>query len=69
MMIFLVFFNARPLSSSVSISYTKGIRDARTEYALQFFNECRQIEKAEGFEKHVLPLILSHRTGISQFVS
>jgi len=68
-MIFLVFFNARPLSSTVSISYTKGIRHARTEYSLQFFNECRQIEKAEGFVKHVMLLILSHRMGISQFIS
>jgi len=68
-MIFLVFFKARPLSPSVSISYTKGIRDARTKYALQFFNEYRQNEKAEGFGKHVMPLILSHRTGVSQFIS
>jgi len=69
MMIFLVVFNARPLSSSVSISYTKGIRDARTECALQFFNECRQIETAEGFGKNVMLLILSHKTDISQFIS
>jgi len=68
-MIFLVLFNARPLSSSVSISYTKGIRDARTEYAVQFFNEYRQIENAEGFVKYVMPLILSHRTSVSQFIS
>jgi len=68
-MIFLVFFNARPLSSSVSISYTKGIRDARTEYALQFLNECRQIEEAEGFVKTRHASHLKPQKGISQFIS
>jgi len=50
MIIFLVFFNARPLSTSVSISYTKGIRDARKEYALQFLNEYRQIKRQKALE-------------------
>jgi hypothetical protein len=69
MMIFLVFFNARPLSSSVLTGYTKGIRDARTDYGCHSFNASRQIGKEEGFGKHVIPYTLRRRTGISQFIS